>query len=73
MFDPTKGLPAVKPTTPEGGWKSEEERQAVRREGWANALGWKVLREEVIGDKENRLVSLHSSPVPQKLTAYCVL
>ena len=59
-FDPSRGFPAVKPTTLDGGWKSEDERQAVRREVWANALGW-VEREEdeiLVGGKANRVVSL---------------
>lgn len=60
-FDPSKGFPAVKPTTPEGGWKSEDDRQAVRREIWANALGWiESGPEHVVGGKDSRLVS----PVP---------
>ncbi|RSH95268.1 CAAX farnesyltransferase (FTase) subunit beta [Saitozyma podzolica] len=62
-FDPSKGLPPVNPVTPGGGWKSEEERQAARREAWANALGW--VEEEggelVIGKKENRVNT--TSPV----------
>ena len=58
-FDPSKGLPAVKPTAPEGGWKSEEERQAVRREIWANALGWNQLGEaDVVGGQANLVVSV---------------
>lgn len=57
-FDTGKGLPAVTPTKPEGGWKSEEERQRVRREVWANALGWSQLGENVVlGKKENTVVS----------------
>ena len=57
-FDPSKGFPAVRPTKPEGGWKSEEERQAVRREVWANALGWGQLGPDtVLGSKENTVVS----------------
>ncbi|KLT41078.1 Farnesyltransferase [Cutaneotrichosporon oleaginosum] len=39
-FKADRGLPAVKPTTPGGGWKSEEERQAARREVWANVRAW---------------------------------
>ncbi|WWD21152.1 hypothetical protein CI109_105634 [Kwoniella shandongensis] len=56
-FDSSKGLPAIKPVSPDGGWASEEERQRVRREVWANALGW--VEEEgselVVGGKENRV------------------
>ncbi|KAK1922572.1 terpenoid cyclases/protein prenyltransferase alpha-alpha toroid [Papiliotrema laurentii] len=53
-FDPSKGLPPVTPTKPEGGWKSEEERQAVRREIWANALGWDQLGpDQTLGGKVN--------------------
>ena len=59
-FIPSRGLPAIKPTTPDGGWKSEDERQAVRRDVWANALGW--MEEEgsemVLGGKESRVVSI---------------
>ncbi|CAD6571867.1 MAG: CAAX farnesyltransferase (FTase) subunit beta [Tremellales sp. Tagirdzhanova-0007] len=56
-FDPSKGMPAIKPTKPEGGWRSEDARQAVRREVWASALGW-VERDEdeiLIGGIDNRL------------------
>jgi protein farnesyltransferase subunit beta len=61
-FDSSKGLPAIKPTTPEGGWKSEEERQAVRREVWANALGWDQVGEDhVLGGQVNYVVS---APLP---------
>lgn len=62
-FDSSKGLPPVKPITPGGGWKSEEERQAARREAWANALGWVEEKggELVIGKKENRVNT--TSPV----------
>ena len=56
-FDITKGLPAVKPTTPSGGWKDEQERQAVRKEIWANALGWIDNGPEIVlGGKASRLV-----------------
>jgi len=56
-FDTSKGLPAVKPTTPQGGWRSEEERQSVRKEIWANALGWIDNGPEIVlGGKESRLV-----------------
>ena len=56
-FDPSKGLPPVTPTKPEGGWKSEEERQAVRREIWANALGWDQLGpDQTLGGKVNTVV-----------------
>jgi hypothetical protein len=56
-FDTSKSLPAVKPTRPEGGWKNEEERQRVRREVWANALGWTQLGEDVVlGRKEDNIV-----------------
>lgn len=57
-FDASKGLPAVKPTKPEGGWKSEEERQAVRREVYANALGWgRTGGSEPLGGAVNFVVS----------------
>ncbi|GMK58999.1 hypothetical protein CspeluHIS016_0700140 [Cutaneotrichosporon spelunceum] len=39
-FKTENGLPAIKPTTPDGGWKSEDERQAARREVWANVRAW---------------------------------
>ena len=56
-FDTNKGLPAVKPTNPEGGWKSEQERQEARKEIWANALGWiEGGPEYILGGKESRLV-----------------
>ena len=55
-FDTSKGLPAVVPKTPGGGWKSEEERQSARREIWANALAWVDKDEVIIGGKENRVV-----------------
>ena len=43
--------------TPEGGWKSEEERQEARREVWSNALGWiEDGPELILGGKESRLV-----------------
>lgn len=48
------------PNKPNGGWASEEERQRVRREVWANALGWEldsVKEEEIVGGKGNRVVS----------------
>ncbi|ODN74446.1 hypothetical protein L202_06839 [Cryptococcus amylolentus CBS 6039] len=56
-FDPSKGLPAVKTSTPEGGWKSEEERQEARRAVWASALGWTEEEgsEVVVGGKDNRV------------------
>ncbi|OWZ70996.1 hypothetical protein AYX14_03620 [Cryptococcus neoformans] len=57
-FDASKGLPAVKPVAPGGGWKNEDERQNARREIWANALGW--IEEEggeiIVGGKDNRVV-----------------
>jgi protein farnesyltransferase subunit beta len=57
-FDMAKGRPAVKPTTPGGGWKSEDERQRARREAFANVLGW--VEDEnaqlVVGGADNRLV-----------------
>lgn len=57
-FDPSKGFPAVTPTNPEGGWASEEERQEVRRQVWASALGWVEEGEAIIlGGKESRVVS----------------
>ena len=56
-FDTSKGFPAVTPTNPEGGWKSEEERQAVRGEVWSNALAWVERSQRVVGGKENRVVS----------------
>jgi protein farnesyltransferase subunit beta len=55
-FDTSKGFPAVVPTTPGGGWASEDERQEVRREGWANALGWIAEDELVVGGPGNRVV-----------------
>jgi hypothetical protein len=64
-FDMSKGLPAVKPTKPEGGWASEEERQDIRRQVWGSALGWVEEGEAVVlGGKESRVVSypLDSSP-----------
>lgn len=58
-FDSEKGLPAIKPTSPEGGWRSEEERQAARREVWSNALGWiEGGPELILGGRESRLVGL---------------
>lgn len=61
-FDISKGFPAVKPTKAEGGWASEEERQEVRREVWASALGWVEEGEAVIlGGKDSRVVSLRMS------------
>ncbi|WVO15378.1 hypothetical protein L204_103035 [Cryptococcus depauperatus] len=54
-FDVSKGLPSVKPKNPSGGWKTEEERQNVRREVWANALGWVEKEEKIVGTKENRV------------------
>ncbi|WVQ81223.1 hypothetical protein IAT38_003345 [Cryptococcus sp. DSM 104549] len=56
-FEAAKGLPAVKPTTPEGGWASEEARQEARRAVWASALGWVEQEGEelVLGGSENRL------------------
>jgi protein farnesyltransferase subunit beta len=57
-FDSSKGFPAIKPTKPSGGWKSEEERQSVRREIWANALGWIDNGPEIVlGGRGSRLVS----------------
>jgi protein farnesyltransferase subunit beta len=56
-FDTTKGLPAIKPTTPGGGWRNEQERQEVRKEIWANALGWIDNGPEIVlGGKASRLV-----------------
>ena len=53
----TKGLPAVTPTTPGGGWKDEQQRQEVRKEIWANALGWIDNGPEIVlGGKAYRLV-----------------
>jgi protein farnesyltransferase subunit beta len=58
-FDTSKGFPAVRPTKPEGGWASEEERQEVRRQVWASALGWVEEGEAVIlGGKDSRVVSV---------------
>ncbi|WWC64057.1 uncharacterized protein I303_106664 [Kwoniella dejecticola CBS 10117] len=56
-FDPTKGLPPVKPRSANGGWTSEEERQNARKEVWANALGWieDESGEILVGGKENRV------------------
>lgn len=56
-FDTTAGLPPVKPTTAEGGWSSEEERQRVRREVYANVLGWveDKSNELVVGGQESRV------------------
>lgn len=60
-FDASKGMPAIKPTKPEGGWKTEEARQKSRKEVWANALGWTQLGEDtVLGGKVNKVVSLSS-------------
>jgi len=62
-FDMTKGLPAVTPTTPGGGWKDEQQRQEVRKEIWANALGWIDNGPEIVlGGKASRLVC-RSSPL----------
>jgi len=62
-FDMTKGLPAVTPTTPGGGWKDEQQRQEVRKEIWANALGWIDNGPEIVlGGKASRLVC-SSSPL----------
>ncbi|OCF35551.1 protein farnesyltransferase subunit beta [Kwoniella heveanensis BCC8398] len=56
-FDPSRGLTAIKPKSESGGWRSEEERQNVRGEVWANVLGW--IEEEggelIVGGKENRV------------------
>lgn len=69
-FDNSKGMPAVKPTKAEGGWKSEEERQRVRREVWANALGWTQLGEDmVLAGKVNLVVGLTSLNIGRELTA----
>lgn len=59
LFDASKGFPAVKPTKPEGGWKSEAERQRARREVFANALGWTEEKGEliVVGGDASRVVS----------------
>ncbi|WVF65571.1 hypothetical protein IAT40_000300 [Kwoniella sp. CBS 6097] len=56
-FDPSKGLPAIKPKSPTGGWKDEDDRQNVRREVWANVLGWieEGGAELIVGGKENRV------------------
>lgn len=66
-FNASKGFPAVKPLTPEGGWKDEDERQNARREIWANALGW--VEEEggeiIVGGRDNRIVSSHTLNVLQ--------
>lgn len=64
-FDASKGLPAVQPVSPDGGWASEEERQAVRRQVWASALGWVEEGEElVLGGKDSRVVSHAFAPDP---------
>ena len=68
-FDTSKGMPAIKPTKPEGGWKTEEERQRARKEVWANALGWTQLGEDtVLGGKVNKVVSLSSRASRAELT-----
>ncbi|KAK4684582.1 protein farnesyltransferase subunit beta, partial [Tremellales sp. Uapishka_1] len=56
-FDPTKGLPAVKTHSPDGGWKDEEERQRVRRAVWSEALAWEEnsSREIILGGKDSRV------------------
>ncbi|EIW65846.1 hypothetical protein TREMEDRAFT_74941 [Tremella mesenterica DSM 1558] len=55
-FDSSKGLPAIRPVSSDGGWKSEEERQSVRREVWASILAWDEEGEEnVVGGKRNRV------------------
>lgn len=65
MFDTTKGLPAVKPVSADGGWASEEERQEVRRQVWSSALAWVEVQDEevVVGGKPNRVVSWGSGLV----------
>lgn len=56
-FDAGGGLPPVKPTTEGGGWKDDEERNAARREAFANVLGWVEDRGEeiVVGGAESRV------------------
>lgn len=62
-FKESEGLPAVKPTTAEGGWKNEEERQAARREVWANVRGWVEDETDgiIVGGQTSRVVSPHQS------------
>lgn len=56
-FDTTKGLPAVKPTTAAGGWRSEDERQQARRSAWASLLAWEEEDESeiVLGGDASRV------------------
>lgn len=56
-FDTSAGLPPIKPTSPEGGWSTEEERQRARREAFANVLGWSEDKsnELVVGGQESRV------------------
>jgi len=58
-FKADKSWPAIKPTKPEGGWKSEDERQAARREIWANIRGWveDPKGDLIIGGPASRVVS----------------
>ncbi len=58
-FKAEKGLPPVKPTKPEGGWKSEGERQAARREMWANVRAWAEDESAnlVVGGQASKVVS----------------
>jgi protein farnesyltransferase subunit beta len=58
-FKAEKGLPAIKPTKPEGGWKSEEDRQTARREVWANVRAWAEDESAnlVVGGQASKVVS----------------
>lgn len=58
-FDPAAGLPAVQPTAADGGWASEDERHAARREAFANVLGWveDKSNEVVVGGLESRVAA----------------
>lgn len=68
-FDPSKGLPAVQPTKPEGGWKSEDERQEVRKNVWSQIVSWEndEARSVVLGGMESRVVSRRRLCLP----VYC--
>lgn len=56
-FNSSGGLPAVKPNSADGGWASEEERQAARREVFANVLGWveDKSNEIIVGGQESKV------------------
>ena len=62
-FDPSKGFPTVQTKSTDGNWKSDAERQEMRRSVWSNALAWEIAGENIVGGVQNRVVSPSRSQI----------